>query len=560
MRLRQEEWATLSPAKVRKRADCLRIRVAQWNPFGLNQQVNVFLRRTWHRFLATGLFLSLAGCGGGDSSPVAVGTGNAPVRGSLVQFPARLVQTVTTANLLLQLGGVANLPLLALSGTPLCDIAIYHLEYNTVGGRNEATTASGALMVPTGVDTSCRGARPILLYAHGTSTNQAYDISDLSDAQNAEGLLLAGVFAAQGYIVVAPNYAGYDTSTLAYHAYLDADQQSKDMIDALRAARLALPVAGLQLTTDSGRLFLTGYSQGGYVAMATERAMQAAGMPVTAAAPMSGPYALAAFFDRVANGQVEGGAPVVVTMLVTGYQHSYGNLYASPGELFEPRYANGIDSLLPGRVPRSELYAQGLLPRYALFSATPPDPAYAAITPAVQPAFLAPVFALGFGSGNLLTNAFRLAYLQDAAAHPDGGWPAVTDGAPAASPGLALRQALVLNDLRNWSPTAPTLLCGGHGDPQVFWSNTQLMQGYWESRRPAATGYSVLDLEAPVLAADPYGSLKDQFAVARQAVALLAIAQGATDGGVAAVFEAYHATLVAPFCLAAVRSFFASQP
>ena len=31
---------------------------------------------------------------------------------------------------------------------------------------------------------------------------------------------MAAVFAAQGYIVVAPNYAGYDGSTLDYHPYL----------------------------------------------------------------------------------------------------------------------------------------------------------------------------------------------------------------------------------------------------------------------------------------------------------------------------------------------------
>jgi len=41
-------------------------------------------------------------------------------------------------------------------------------------------------------------------------------------------------------------------------------------------------------------------------------------------------------------------------------------------------------------------------------------------------------------------------------------------------------------------------------------------------------------------------------------VAAAAVAQGATDGGARAVAEAYHATLVAPFCFAAVKSFFAN--
>ena len=490
-----------------------------------------------------GLMLTLSACGGGSVMPAPAA--GPPARGTLLQDPPHLVQTLTAVELLQQLNAPVNLQLLALGGTPLCDIGVFHLEYSTVGARSETTTASAALLVPAGIDARCHGPRPIVLYAHGTSTNRAYNIADLRDVQNAEGLLLAALFASQGYIVVAPNYAGYDTSTLSYHAYLNADQQSKDMIDALSAARQGLPAAGLLLTTDGGRLFITGYSQGGYVAMATQRALQLAGTSITAAAPMSGPYALAAFFDAVMNGQVDGGAPVFTTLLVTGYQQAYGNIYAAPGDLFEAQYASGIDALLPTLSSRGDLYAQGLLPQYALLNATPPEPLYAAITPATQPAQFATVFALGFGSGNLIRNSYRLSYLQDYAA-------AVAQ--------LPLRQALAQNDLRNWVPTAPTLLCGGDGDPIVFWFNTQLMQDYWGARQPGATGISVLNLEAPGAPADAYGALKHDFVLARQAVALNAIAQGATDGGQRAVFEAYHATLVAPFCLAAVREFFASQP
>ena len=55
------------------------------------------------------------------------------------------------------------------------------------------------------------------------------------------------------------------------------------------------------------------------------------------------------------------------------------------------------------------------------------------MTPATTPANLAPVFAIGFGTEHLLTNDFRLAYLQDADANPDGGFPTLTDGLPPAS-------------------------------------------------------------------------------------------------------------------------------
>ena len=252
----------------------------------------------------------LAACGGGNAQP---GAATNPPRGTLLQSPPALLSTVTAPSLLLELNSGANQQLLTLAGTPLCDILIYHIEYATVGGANEPTTASAALMVPTGLGAACTGPRPMVLYAHGTTTDRAFNMVNL---QNAESLALAALFATQGYIVVAPNYAGYDSSTLTYHPYLVADQESKDMIDALTAARTALPFASLTLTKDGGQLFITGYSQGGFVAMATHRAMQAAGMQVTASAPMSGPYALAAFVDAVFGGEVNGSATIASTMLL----------------------------------------------------------------------------------------------------------------------------------------------------------------------------------------------------------------------------------------------------
>src|SRR5450631_1421313 len=499
--------------------------------------------------------LLLGACGGGTGGMADAGGGSAPPRGTLLQSPPELLSTVTAPNLLLELNLAANLQLLALSGTPHCDILLYHIEYTTVGGANEATTASAALMVPTGLGAGCTGARPIVLYAHGTTTDRAFNMTNM---QNAETLSLAALFASQGYIVVAPNYAGYDTSTLPYHPYLIADQESKDMIDALTAARTALPLASLTFTKDNGQLFITGYSQGGYVAMATHRAMQAAGMTVTAAAPMSGPYALAAFVDAVFYGEVNGDAPVSSTLLLTAYQKAYGDIYANPGDIFESQYAPGIDSLLPTTTPRSQLYSEGKLPEFVLFSSTPPAPAFAADTPPATPANLAEIFALGFGAGNLLRNGYRLSYLEDAQANPDGGWPAVTTGVAGAKPALPWRRALAAYDLRNWVPTVPVLLCGGDQDPLVFWLNTDLMQRYWAANAPASARLGVLDLDSAASSNDPYANLKQEFAIAKDVIAASAIAHGATDGGKLAVAEAYHTLLVAPFCFAAVKVFFAN--
>ena len=497
--------------------------------------------------------LTVAACSGGGKDkdrpgPVAA---DPPVRGTLIQSPPVRTASLSSSNLL---AAVASVPaaqqVLELIAPPKCGIDIYNLRYNTVDPKGTATTASAAMMIPTGNDPACQGPRPIVVYAHGTRVERSLNQANITDEDNVEALLAAVLFTAQGYVLVAPNYVGFDTSALSYNPYLNADQESKDTVDALTAARSALPTSFAPTVTDGGKLFVTGYSQGGHVAMATHRLLQQTGATITASAPMSGPYALAAFADAVFFGQVSRTTPLFFTYTTVGYQRAYGNIYTSPTDLFEARYATGIETLLPSAVPRTTLFAQGKLPRDQLFSSTPPDPSFAQFTPATMPADFAPVFAAGFGAENLIRNSFRLAYLQDAQLHPDGGFPTVTDGRPAANPANALRQAFKTNDLRNWVPTAPVLLCAGNEDPTVLYMNTPLIRDYWVANGATAE-IRVVDLDSSIVLNDPYAARKLGFAAAKQAVA--------ADGGVAAVREAYHSTLLPPFCLSAVKSFFDAQ-
>ena len=437
--------------------------------------------------LAGALAGALAACGGGSGGGNLSNTGPpAPQRGSLIQTPIQSVASYAPADVLSLLGvSPVGQTLLQTAYAPVCTVNVYHMEYETVDPAGNLTPASGALMVPSG-PASCAGGRSVVLYAHGTSTDRDFDIAKITAGDNDEGLLLAAVFAADGYIVVAPNYVGYDTSTLGYHPYLIAGQQADDMIDALTAARSALPTAGVPGTSDGGKLFITGYSQGGFVAMATHRAMQSAGMTVTAAAPLSGPYALSAFGDAIVEGEVSLSATTNLAFVISSYQNVYGNLFTAAGDLFNAPYAADIVGLLPSTTPISELEADNKIPSSHLFSSTPPAPQYADLTPATSPAELAPAFALGFGADFLITNSYRLGYLEDAFAAPDGGFPTVTDGVPPANPQNALRKDLKTNDLRNWSPNAPVLLCAGDSDPTVFYLNTQLMQDYWAATAPNA--------------------------------------------------------------------------
>jgi Prolyl oligopeptidase family len=544
----------------------------------LVSKAGISLELTMSRLIcATALLatLCLTACGSDNDSDTAGGTPTptptptpsptptptpspTPQRGDLLENPPAQLAVYAPTDLL-NIAGQNDVgkAVVNLVTSPKCTVSVHQLKYQTVGATGESASASGAIMVPSGPDAACQGPRPILLYAHGTNTDRAFNIASLS-ASNPEGIAIALEFAAQGYIVIAPNYAGYDTSSLTYHPFLVADQQSKDMIDALKATRTALPLSSAVTVTDNGKLFITGYSQGGFVAMATHRAMQAAGTAVTAAAPMSGPYALSAFGDAIFEGQVPMSGPVNLTLLISGYQAAYGNLFTNTTDIFEAKYATGINTLLPSTTGLTDLESQGKITSDVVFSSTPPDASFASFTPATSPPELAAVFAKGFGTDNLITNAYRLSYLQDAQTAPDGGFPTKTDGLPPASPTQTLRVALKANDLRNWAPTAPVLLCAGSQDPTVFFLNTQLMQDYWTTAAPSAS-ITVVNMDASPASGDPYADLKTGFQAAKDAVRAAAVVGGAGDGGDEAVFENYHAGLLPPFCMGAVKSFFDSK-
>ena len=512
-------------------------------------------------------------CACGSSSETGT-TSNSTARGSVAVNPPLRIASLNAPTLESELSATAaGAQLLEITGVPACGVDFYYLTFWTVGAAGEVTESSGALMVPTGAAPGCSGPRPIVEYAHGTQSKKALNIADITNPSNSEGALIAAMFAAQGYIVVAPNYAGYDISTLGYHPFLNADQQSGEMMDILAAARTALPNTFASATSDSGKLFLTGYSEGGFVAMATLRAMQAANITVTAAAPMSGPYALEALGDSIFFGAVNLGSTEFAPLLVSSYQHAYGNVDSSTVPVFSTFFPNA-EGLLPSDTPISTLYETGMLPETALFNSTTPvvsipgNPALSAEltallgvppTPALPAGPQTPIFDLGFGTPYLITNEFRVAYAEDAAANPDGAVPTATPGVPRAKvePTFGFRQDFWLNDMRTaWAPKSPTLLCGGDLDPTVYFSvNTQTMAAYW-SALPAGL-VTVLDVNATP--AGPFAALQTAFQASE--AALLLYYQSAAGGGLsptaaeAAVIENYH-TDVAPFCTAAARAFF----
>jgi hypothetical protein len=448
----------------------------------------------------------LTACGGGDDPP--------PDRGTIVT--AQLGGQATTAQI--DQGTTAS-GLMPLSGAAACNVDIRYVLYITRDPAGQPATASAAVFVPNGGAAQCSGERPVVLYAHGTTTTRSFNLADVSrntttgafnNAAGSEGSLLLAMYAAQGFIVVAPNYLGYDRSSLTYTPYLNAEASATDMVDGLRAAKAHLLAASP--TKPSSKLFVTGYSQGGHVAMATQRALErdyTAEFTVTGGFDMSGPYNLVQFNDLVTSGSVNAGATLFGPLLITGYQRAYGNIYAQTSDVFQQPYAATIEGLLPTDTPLQTLMQEGKLPADATFT-------------------------LLFGSRNgvpgLLTDAFRAAY-----------------------PTSNFRKALVTNTLAgmdgntpiSWKPAHPLALCGGAADPSVFWAvNAPIAQQVF-----AAQGVQVPAFNLEDRSTLPSGVTGDQifggFQQAKAASGANATAQ-------------YHGTLVPPFCNALARGFFAA--
>ena len=232
-----------------------------------------------------------------------------------------------------------------------------------------------------------------------------------------ETFLLAAMYAAQGYAVVATDYLGFAKSTYTYHPYLHADSEASAMLDSIRAARAA---ANLQGTALSGKVMLTGYSQGGHSSMAAHRAIErdnAGEINVVAGAHLAGPYNLSGSL-KLSNAIA--GYQFFVPYLVTAWQKIYGNVYSNVTQAFKLPYSNYIETLLPSpTLTYTTLVTTGQLP------GTAPDVARDAI---FQPAFLA-----------------------DVQSNPNNGL--IVDAKK--------------NDLLGWNPKSRTLLCGGAGDPTV---------------------------------------------------------------------------------------------
>jgi len=221
-------------------------------------------------------------------------------------------------------------------------VDLYRVEYESVIPEqgNRPTKAYGLLAIPKDVG----GVNlPFLSYQHGTVFGKyevpsyAFLADDKIRYDNSyETRLAVAQFAGNGYVVFAADYFGMGDSPEP-EGYMVKGSHQQACVD------LYLQVRDWMSTNKSisqDQLYLSGWSQGGYVTMAFLEKLEEKGIKVTAASTAAAPPDLFASFNGVIYHPRPLDAPwLASTFALSAY--AFQNYYQNPNlveYLFKPEY------------------------------------------------------------------------------------------------------------------------------------------------------------------------------------------------------------------------------
>lgn len=200
-------------------------------------------------------------------------------------------------------------------------VKLYRVTYNSVVPErgNKPIVATGLIAVPDIAGTSF----PLVSYQHGTVYEKT-QVPSFPD-QSPETQLMLAQFGGQGYIVIGADYFGMGSSKEpeGYMVKASHQQATYDMLMASRAV-----LAHMKL--ESPKLFIAGWSQGGFVTMAFLEKLEAAGVKVDAAATASAPVDIFVALNGFLNFPRKIDADWVNSLFILS-SFSFENYYGVPG-------------------------------------------------------------------------------------------------------------------------------------------------------------------------------------------------------------------------------------
>ncbi|HKK73447.1 MAG TPA: T9SS type A sorting domain-containing protein [Saprospiraceae bacterium] len=295
------------------------------------------------------------------------------------------------------------------------DVEAYKINYTTTDLTGAVDTASGLITFPKTMDISS----PLTLIQHGTVPNRNAVPSNLQG-----GYELGAALSSIGYVTIQPDYLGLGDSD-GLHPYVHAESEASAGIDMIFAAKAFLDEFQIAY---NDQLFVTGYSQGGHAAMAAHRELEAnyAGeLPVTAAAPLSGPYSISTATKERLLSDEEYFFPGYAAWTLLSYNEAYG-LYDSLTQYMKQPYAEYALAFKNEEIDLNTLHADMIAQLNQEFGAS------------------------------VVKNMFQDSIIAAIQADPDHPF----------------NQALRDNDTYDWAPVAPTRMFYCMSDDQVSFTNS----------------------------------------------------------------------------------------
>lgn len=217
------------------------------------------------------------------------------------------------------------------------DITAHKITYMTENYDGEEVEASGLVLIPVST-----GFSKLTSFQHSTlakDPNPAVDQEDQAPsylpATNAEIHLSASLFAANGYMISAPDYIGYGSTGDMFHPYEHAQTAATTSYDMLVAAREYAKFLEVELKTEGESetedLYLLGYSQGGNSTMALHQYIEsthAEEFNIVQSAMGAGAYHKTAVGQYISDFQGELGFPLSIYLWV---MDTYDRVYLKKG-------------------------------------------------------------------------------------------------------------------------------------------------------------------------------------------------------------------------------------
>ena len=235
---------------------------------------------------------------------------------------------------------VNSSPLASFSNQIQYDIDIFRIEYTT-HFFGEEITVSGLLCIPKG-----EGPFPIVSAHHGTIVKENSAPSHYSAITNAASSESYELLASAGFITIVPDYIGYGASSSFFHPYYHAELTTNATIDGIKAAK---EYASLNNIQENEQLFLIGYSEGGYVTLATQRAIENSpnlDWTITASAAGAGAYNLRGVMSSILQEEIYT-TPHYIAFVAQSYNTS--NNWNNPlTDYFNEPFASSLPELFNG--------------------------------------------------------------------------------------------------------------------------------------------------------------------------------------------------------------------